>query len=113
MEGRGRWRNRLVSSSEEEILKVLREHTAPELAQLYLFNVDAFCELLLDVLDLGTLATKLFLVLYRHRREWTTTELARAAKDYRPNVYVTLLRLEKQKFVERVSRNKWRLAKRV
>ena len=104
-------------SREEEILEVLRKHSAYELAQFYLsnvkFNAEGFCELFLEVLGLGTLATKIFLVLYTYRGEWSTMELARAVKDYRPNVYVALLRLEKEKFVERVSRNKWRLSQRV
>ena len=106
-----------MGSREEEILELLRKHSAYELAQLYLSNVkfdaERFGELFLEVLDLGTLATKLFLVLYTRRGKWSTMELARAVKDYRPNVYVALCRLEKQGYVERVSRNTWRLSDRV
>jgi predicted transcriptional regulator len=101
-----------VVNREEEIFEVLKKHSAYELAQLYFFNVEGFCGLVLEVLDLGTLATKLFLVLYRHRREWTTVELGRSLKAYRPNVYVALLRLEKKQFIERISRNRWRLSER-
>ncbi len=104
-------------SRDEEILEVLRNHSAYELAQFYLTtvkpNTEGFCQLILEVLSLGTLATKLFLVLYTYRGEWNTVELTRAVKDYRPNVYVALLRLEKEKYIERVSRNRWRLSQRV
>ena len=104
-------------SRDEEILEVLRNHPAPELAELYLSYVkpdaERFCNLFLTVLDLGTLATKLFLVLYTRRGQWSTMELTRALKDYRPNVYVALCRLEKKGFIERVSRNTWRLSERV
>lgn len=97
-------------SREEDILEVLRSHSAYELAQLYLFNVEEFCELVLEVLDLGALATKVFILMYQHRREWATVELAGMVKDHRSNVYVALRLLEKKGFVQRVSRTKWRFS---
>ena len=95
------------------ILHVLRSHSAYELAEQHLFTIETFCNIVLQVLDLGTLATKIFIAMYQQRQEWTAIELARMVKDYRPNVYVALCRLEKRGFVERVSRSRWRLSKRV
>ncbi|MDQ1280673.1 MAG: TrmB protein [Thermoproteota archaeon] len=97
----------------DEVLKVLRSHSAFELAEHYLFDLERFCSLLLEVLNLGTLATKVFITLYQNRREFTTTELTRMVEDHRPNVYVALCRLQEKNYVERVSRNKWRLSERV
>ena len=97
-------------SREEEILEVLRGHSAYELAQFYLFNIERFCEIVLEVLDLGTLATKVFILMYQRRREWSSKELAEMVKDHRSNVYVTLRLLERKGFVQRVSRNKWRFS---
>ena len=98
---------------ETAILEVLRSHSAYELAERYLFNIETFCSLVLQVLDLGTLATKIFIAMYQQRQEWTAIELARMVKDHRPNVYVALCRLEKRGLVERVSRSRWHLSKRV
>ena len=60
----------------DEAIRVLRTHSAFELAEHYFFDVERFCSLLLEVLDLGTLATKVFIVMHQHRIEWTTVELA-------------------------------------
>lgn len=94
---------------EDAVFRVLKTHSAFELAERYLFDVERFCILLLEVLDLGTLATKVFIVMYQRRREWTTVELAGMVKDHRSNVYLALRRLEGKGFVQRLSRTKWRL----
>lgn len=87
----------------------MKSHLAVELAEHYLLNVESFCNLILEVLDLGTLATKVFLAMYQHRREWTSGELAREVGSHRQHVYRALRDLEKGGFVQRVSRFKWRI----
>ena len=98
------------SGHEDSVLRVLKTHSAFELAERYLVDVESFCGILLEVLDLGTLAAKVFIVMYQHRLEWTTVELAGMVGDHRSNVYVMLRLLEKKGFVQRVSRNKWRFS---
>lgn len=98
------------SGHEDSVLRVLKTHSAFELAERYFFDVERFCEILLEVLDLGTLATKVFILMYQHRREWSTRELAEMVKEHRSNIYVALRLLERKGFVQRVSRNKWRFS---
>ena len=104
----------MTSRSEQEdavaVLRVLKTHLAFELVERYIIDVERFCSILLEVLDLGTLAAKVFIVMYQHRLEWTTVELAGTVRDHRSNVYVTLRLLERKGFVQRVSRNKWRFS---
>jgi len=95
--------------SDAEVLRVLREHTAPELAEHYLINIESFCRLLLKVLDCGVLATKIFILMYQFRRDWTCSELAKETGSYRQHVNTKLQMLRKKGLVERVSRYKWRL----
>ena len=94
---------------ETAILEVLRSHSAFELAQQYLFNIETFCNLVLEVLDLGTLQTKVFLVMYQQKGEWSAAELARKVSSYRQHVNRALHDLEKRGLVSRISRNKWKL----
>lgn len=80
-----------------------------ELAEHYLMTIDSFCRTVLKVLDCGVLATKVFIVMYQHRRGWTCRELAREINDYRQNVNKALHKLWKEGFVERVSLHRWRI----
>ena len=95
--------------SEAEVLRVIREHLVYELAEHYLINIESFCRLLLKVLDCGVLATKIFIVMYQYRRDWTCSELAKETRNYRQNVYRALQALRRKGVVERVSKYKWRL----
>ena len=95
--------------SDAEILRVLREHPVPELAEHYLTIFESFCRILLKVLDCGVLATKVFILMYMYRREWTCTELARMTQSHRQKVNAALHVLRKKGLVERVSPHKWRI----
>jgi hypothetical protein len=92
------------TASAFDIVRVTREHTCYELAEHYLSNIDSFSKLLLTVLDCGVLATKVFIVMYIQRREWTCSELAAATASYKQKVNIALHKLGKMGFVERVSR---------
>jgi len=102
-----------TSKRESKVLRVLRECTAYELAEHYLANIEKFCSVLLKALDCGTLAAKIFILMYQHRREWTCTELARMIGSHRQNVHRALKKLCRRGFVDRVSRSKWRLTSRI
>ena len=91
------------------ILNVLRSHSAYELAEQHLFNIETFCNLILQVLDLGTLHTKVFLFMYQQKGEWSAAELAREVGSYRQHVTRALHDLEKKSFVTPVSRGKWKI----
>ncbi|MEM3798211.1 MAG: hypothetical protein QXY74_07255 [Candidatus Bathyarchaeia archaeon] len=95
---------------QSEVLRVTREHTCYELAEHYLLKVDFFGKLLLEALDCGVLAAKIFLIMYLNRRLWASSELASAAASYRQKVNVALRRLSDKGLVERVDRHKWRIS---
>ena len=95
--------------SENEVLRVLREYTAYELAEHYLISSQSFCRMLLKVLDCGVLAAKIYIVMYPYQRDWTCSELARETGSHRQHVNRKLHDLRKKGVVERVSRHKWRL----
>ena len=91
------------------ILDILRSHSAYELAEQSLFNIETFCNIVLQVLDLGTLQTKVFITMYQRKREWSVAELAREVNSYRQHVNSALHDLEKKRFVSHISRGKWKV----
>lgn len=93
-----------------EVLRVVREHTCYELAEHYLSNFEFFGRLVLEALDCGVLAAKIFIIMYLNRKLWTSSELASAAASYRQKVNVALRKLSDEGLVERVNRHKWRVS---
>ena len=103
-------RNRLNGRpSVHDVLRAQKEHTSYELAEHHVVSKERFARLILEVLDYGVLATKVFVVMYLHRREWTCPELAKEVNNYRQNVNKELRKLREKGYVERISRHKWRI----
>ena len=99
----------MPSKRESEILEVIRKHTAYELAEKYLLDIQRFCSVLLRVLDCGALAAKIYILMFMYRRDWTCTELALELRRNRQNVFRALKTLERRGFIIRVSRTKWHI----
>ena len=97
----------MSSKSDLDILEVIREHTAYELAEKYLLDIDSFCNVLFRVLECGVLAARIYILMFIYRREWTCAELSRELRRSRTNVFKALQRLYRRGFVKRVSRTKW------
>ncbi|MBS7617357.1 hypothetical protein KEJ25_01920 [Candidatus Bathyarchaeota archaeon] len=89
-----------------EVLRVVREHTCYELAEHYILKVEGFYRLLLQALECGVPAAKVFLTMWMNRREWTCSELAAATSSHRQKVNEALKKLMRKGLVERVNR-KW------
>ena len=99
----------MPSKRESEILEVIRKHTAYELAENYLLDINRFLSILFRVLDCGVLSAKIYILMFMNRREWTCMELAGELRRNRTNIYKALQRLKRRGFVIRVSRTKWRV----
>lgn len=98
-----------MKPSESEVLRVVREHARYELAEHYLLKVEVFYRLLLEALNCGVQAARVFLTMYAYRREWTCSELAAATSSHRQKVNKALKKLMERGLVERVGNRKWRL----
>jgi predicted transcriptional regulator len=73
----------------------------------YYAKEDLLLNSLFKVLDLGVLPTRIYLTMYRCRKIWKTSELAKIVGQARPHVYEALMKLCKAGFVDRVSRTEW------
>ena len=71
------------------------------------FNATAFEREYRRACTSGFLASKIFVLLYFDRKEWTTGEMAKELDNHRSNVHVSLRGLERSGLVRRVSRLTW------
>ena len=91
------------------VLRVLRSLSAYDLALRYLSGIEGFCNGLTKALKYGTLAARLYIIMYLYGGEWTCMELARRAGRCRQNVHKALTKLEKAGLAARSSAHRWRL----
>jgi len=95
--------------AEHHVLGILKSLSVYELTIRYLFGIEGFCNAVTEALRCGVLATRVFMIMYRHGGEWTCRELAEKTGRCRQNVYKALTKLEKTGLAVRSSIHRWRL----
>ena len=94
-----------------EFLRAAKDHTVYDVLELSI-RKERLARLIFEVMDVGKLAAKVFIMMYLHRRVWTGPELAKVLKSHRQNVNTELHKLKNEGYVERISLHKWRISSR-
>lgn len=93
--------------SEQEILKVLREHSAAELAEHFLTEKERVYRLFVRA---GGLRAKILGLMLLYQKTWTLTELSRSLQDYSVGrIHHVLKVLGEEGWIQRLSHQRWQI----
>jgi len=92
--------------SDHEILQVLREHSAAELAEHFLIEKERVYRFFIKS---PSLVAKVLGLMLLYRKEWTNAEIGREIDGDSGNILRTLHLLEREGFVERVKPRRWKI----